>query len=376
MKRAHVCLIPGFFGFANFGRVRYFAHVVEHIQRTLREHEVEAKVHQVPTLPTSSITTRTVKLLETLEETVGGDDHPIHLIGHSTGGLDIRLLLSTGLSLPTEIEPERYVARVRSAVSVACPHRGTPLAGFFTSVLGQRLLKLLSATTMRSIRLGVVPTPALALLAEALFHSSSLIRLRVGVLDRAINAVLESFEQDRRDRIVEFLSWIEEDQALLVQLAPESMDLFNARVSGRDDVRCGCVVTRARRPGLHRMLALGIDPRAQAAYAVFRALHRLTSEMPAAYLPRLERDQERALRRAYGDLPGPQSNDAIVPTLSQVWCDVIHATWADHLDAIGHFDDPSHDPPHADWLHTASGFRHRQFEGLWDDVARFALGGA
>jgi len=261
---------------------------------------------------------------------------------------------------------------VKSAVSVACPHRGTPLAGFFTSLLGQQLLKLLSATTLHSIRLGVVPASALALLAEALLHPTSLARLRVGVIERVYKGVLAKFDGERRD-VVEFLSSIEEDQALLIQLAPESMDLFNARVSGRDDIRCGSVVTRARPPGLRRMLGLGINPRAHAAYAVFRALHELTSGMPNAYLPRLDPDQERALRTAYGELPGPQSNDAIVPTLSQVWCQVIHAAWADHHDAIGHFDDPSHDPPHVDWLHTASGFRHRQFDTLWGDVVDFMV---
>jgi hypothetical protein len=121
------------------------------------------------------------------------------------------------------------------------------------------------------------------------------------------------------------------------------------------------------------MLELGLDPRAQAAYAVFRALHRLTSEMPSEYLPKQKPEQQAALRNGFGDLPGPESNDAIVPTLSQVWCRVIHAAWADHLDAIGHFDGPNREPPHGDWLHTASGFGRRQFEALWDDVVRFML---
>ena len=318
MENAHVYLVPGFFGFANLGRVRYFDHVAEHLRHAMRARGVEPHIHQVPTLPTSSIAARAAKLLEAIEESAKDDGRPIHLIGHSTGGLDIRLLLSPGSVLPTEIEPNRYVARVHSAVSVACPHYGTPLAGFFTSVLGQQLLKLLSATTLHSIRMGVVPAPALALLAEALFHSSSLIRLRMGVLERVLNAVLESFNEDRRDKIVEFLSWIEKDQALLVQLAPESMDLFNAGVSGREEIRCGCVVTRARQPGMSRLLELGINPATQTAYSVFWGLHRLTSEMPANYIPTLEKDQKSLLQKAFGDLPSAESNDAIVPTLSQI----------------------------------------------------------
>ena len=49
--------------------------------------------------------------------------------------------------------------------------------------------------------------------------------------------------------------------------------------------------------------------------AVFRALHRLTSGMPVAYLPRLSQEHKSALVKSYGDLPGAASNDAIVPTL-------------------------------------------------------------
>lgn len=374
MESAHIYLIPGFFGFANMGQLRYFNHVAEYLTAAMGDRGVAVKIHQVPTLPTSSVTARAVKLLEAIEDTAGDDDLPLHLIGHSTGGLDIRLLLSQGLSLPTGIEHDTYIPRVRSAITVSCPHYGTPLAGLFTSVLGQKLLKLLSATTLQSIRFGFIPAPALVLLAESLFHSSSLVHLRSDILERALNAVLASFEEGRKDQVVEFLSRIEDDQALLLQLSPECMDLFNAHESRQTGIRYGCVVTRSPRPSFKKIMELGIDPRSQAAYAVFKSLHRLSSGMPARYIPALTRDQKDSLRRSFGELPPPESNDAIVPALSQVWCHVVHATWADHLDVIGHFDDPNHEPPHSDWLNISSGFRRADFESLWNDVADFALG--
>jgi hypothetical protein len=55
---------------------------------------------------------------------------------------------------------------------------------------------------------------------------------------------------------------------------------------------------------------------------------------------------------------------------------VIHASVADHLDALGHFRDASHDPPHVDWLVSGSGFDRPRFEALVDDVVRFVAGPA
>jgi hypothetical protein len=77
------------------------------------------------------------------------------------------------------------------------------------------------------------------------------------------------------------------------------------------------------------------------------------------------------LRRAYGRLPNQAANDGVVPTRSQVWGDVIHAAQGDHLDVLGHFRDPSHSPPHFDWLATGSEFTRAKFELLWTDVARY-----
>jgi hypothetical protein len=41
---------------------------------------------------------------------------------------------------------------------------------------------------------------------------------------------------------------------------------------------------------------------------------------------------------------------------------------------IGHFSDPSTDPPHFDWLTTGSGFSRADFEAIWERVLDFALG--
>jgi triacylglycerol lipase len=69
-------------------------------------------------------------------------------------------------------------------------------------------------------------------------------------------------------------------------------------------------------------------------------------------------------------------NDGIVPTLSQLWGEVIRAVWADHHDVIGHFHHPTHVPPHFDWVASGTGFTREGFEALWDDVAEFIAAAA
>ena len=161
------------------------------------------------------------------------------------------------------------------------------------------------------------------------------------------------------------------DQALLVQLTPEAMEVFNASVSPRRWVRQACVVTQAARPRLGSRLAAGLDPAAQLSRTFFGALHRLAAGTPRRLSPHLDPAHSSALRRGYGALPSPAANDGIVPTRSQAWGRILHTAAADHLDVLGHFRDADDDSRHVDWLWSGSRFDRRQFEALWNDVARF-----
>jgi len=370
--RHHIYLIPGFFGFSNFGDFKYFAHVRDHLQAWLAERDVPAAIHYAPTFPTASLRRRAGRLIELIAET-SGDGGPIHLIGHSTGGLDARLAVAPDASLATPIDPEPFARRVRTVVAVASPHYGAPTAAFFTSLLGQRLLSLLSLTTVYLIRVGSIPLPALVVLASALSSTGALRAVSGGLLDQVYQQVLRDFTPERRDQLARFFGEVERDQTLLVQLTPESLDLFNAMAVEREGIRRGSVVAQARPPSLRRNVEVGMNPTNQAMYGLYRALWQLASTLPEHLLPKLDPVQEDALRRAFGRVPSARGNDAIVPTVSQVWGEVIHAGWADHLDVIGHFDDRDHQPLHVDWVRTLSGFTRREFETMWDEVARFCF---
>ena len=123
------------------------------LEGALRRRGLEVSVHYVRTLPTASLRRRATRLLEVMAETASGDG-PIHLIGHSSGGLDARFFASSGASLSDQQIATDLTNRVRSVVTVVTPHRGTPLARIFDSLLGARILQILSLATIYVLRYG------------------------------------------------------------------------------------------------------------------------------------------------------------------------------------------------------------------------------
>jgi len=161
------------------------------------------------------------------------------------------------------------------------------------------------------------------------------------------------------------------DQGLVEQLTPVGMERFNAATGDRPGLPYGCVVTQARPPSLRSFLSAGLGPYAHATHALFMGLSRLASRSPKAWRPRLDEASAAVLRRAYGRIPTAAANDGIVPTLSQVRGPVLHATWADHHDVLGHFNGPRYVPPHFDWMASGSGYDRSHFTELWDEVLAF-----
>lgn len=372
----HIYLVPGFFGFANLGELLYFGHVRDYFVAEMARRGLEAEVVQVLTHPTGSIRTRAADLLKAIEASgARDDDGPLHLIGHSTGGLDARLLVSPGASLSenVELDVERYARRVRTVVTVSTPHAGTPLASFFLGLFGQKLLQLLSLFTVYVLRFGRLPLSVAFRLGSLLMRWDEQLGFRPTILDQLFEQLLGDFSAERREELVRFLGDVGHDASLVPQLTPEGIDLFNAGTQDRPGVRYGSVITQARPPSFRARLSAGLDPYAQITHTVYAFLYGRTQRMPLQAIPLHTPAQTAALVEAYGAMPGPQACDGIVPTRSQVYGRVLTAVRADHLDAIGHFDQPAHNPPHVDWLISGSGFRRLQFERLWGTVADFIL---
>jgi pimeloyl-ACP methyl ester carboxylesterase len=366
-----IYLIPGFFGFARLGNITYFHHVEEELRRRLEGAGMEVSLTAVPTLPTASIPRRVEQLVATVE--AQGGDGPIHLIGHSTGGLDARLLVTPGLSIPG-VADEAVAERVESVVSVATPHFGTPTAAFFDGLFGEKLLYVMSLATIYSLRFGRVPIRLLVSLVGLMTRLDDRVGLEGTVVDQFYDDLFDQFDSGHEAQIREFLDRIVADQSAIGQLTPGSIDLFNAAAADSPEVRYGCVMTRAPRPGIGSFFSHGLNPYKQASHSMFQIVHRIAGR------GKLEREEVRPeVDAAFGSgWPEPvdeTDSDGMVPTLSQYWGEVVAAVRADHLDVCGHFDDPDHDPPHVDWLVSGSTFRRPQFEALWGAVADHVRGG-
>jgi triacylglycerol lipase len=365
----HVYLIPGFFGFVNFGRVIYFGHVRDALEKYLGARALRCEIHRVSVSPTASLRVRTAQLVTAIHQT--SREGPIHLIGHSTGGLDARMLCTPGVDLKVEdISVEDIARRVRTVVSVSSPHHGTPLASFFTGLLGQKILRILSLITVAVLRQGRLPLALVARLAATL--------ARLGLPSGQTEALLEHLEAEllgridaeEREPVARFVRDIGSDQGLLPQLTPDGIDLFNATAQDRPGVRYGCVLSRGKRPGFLGHLAMGPRVMRQATFLLYRWMHHQTRG-EAARMPNPTAGQRELLERFLGDVPRPDDNDGVVPTRSQLWGDLVYAANGDHLDLIGHFRDPHHVPPHFDWLDTGSGFDRKTFDALWSAVALY-----
>jgi len=123
-----VVLVPGFLGFARFGGFYYFADRLIAVLRGLLEEPLGYAVPVIPvtTFPTDSLRKRQKGLLQRLEsfcQALSGVER-LHLIGHSTGGVDAQLLACTrplyGATWDKKASLVR--AKIRSVVTLSAPH--------------------------------------------------------------------------------------------------------------------------------------------------------------------------------------------------------------------------------------------------------------
>src|SRR5690606_6522751 len=99
------------------------------------------------------------------------------------------------------------------------------------------------------------------------------------------DALLAEFSDDRRADVARFFGDVGTDQALLSQITPSGMDLFDQTAPDRPGVRYGCVVTRARPPAVTDAIFAGPTPVAQAMSALYTMSWVLASRIDPAHLP-------------------------------------------------------------------------------------------
>lgn len=371
-------LSPGLFGFGQLATYVYFAHLEQALKDAFARRGFDLELHIVDVQPTASVRRRANRLAELISSTAGADEGPIHLVGHSTGGLDARLVASPSYRLPAEKEGN-WLARVKSVSTLSTPHYGTPLATFFATVSGQKALYALSAFTIVALSLGAIPLSLLSTLGAAVLRSTSAIGIELRVLERASEGFLGLLGPSAHDEVSDYLKAIKEDQGGVIQLTPEAMDLFQAGVENRPGVTYQCTVAMVepQKPG--KFVRHLLNPVRMASMGLFAALNNITARYDPRYpcaAPFAGVAAEERLVKAFGRSPGVRANDGIVPLRSQIWGNVAWAGYADHLDVLGHYGGgkaavavtpaptSQGDPAvvlHRDWLHSGAGMNDETF---------------
>jgi triacylglycerol esterase/lipase EstA (alpha/beta hydrolase family) len=369
-----VFLVPGFFGFSSIGRLKYFNGVGEIIGDEFERRGIPARVIEIDTLPTASIRRRAASLLEFVHSLSGDSEGPIHLVGHSTGGLDARLLVCPNADLQSQ-QKRALLARVASVVTVACPHFGTPLADVFGGALGKPALKLGALGLFYLLTYGRLPVGVGLRLARCVSRLDDVVGLKKTVADELFEKLLSDLGDEERRKLLDFLDGVGNDQSLLFQLTEAGCDLLNATTGKPEHLRYASVVTCGARPSVKTAWAQSFDVYAQSLHAVYGMLHWLASRADTSWYGTLPSDTAAGLARDLGRPAELRDNDGVVPTLSQIWGDYLGAVRADHLDVVGHFG-YSEEGAGADWLPSGSGFGQSDFDALWRRVATYLVEGS
>jgi triacylglycerol lipase len=147
-ERRHIVLVPGFGGFDALGQVEYYAGITGLFSdwKKHRRHRTPVVLHYFDNLPTAAVSTRATRLRMYLAKRIARGEilekDKIVLVGHSTGGLDIRQLiwdLGKHESHPNYVDGgfavENHTIRKRldAVVFLSVPHWGTNIADWARS---------------------------------------------------------------------------------------------------------------------------------------------------------------------------------------------------------------------------------------------------
>lgn len=145
-ERTHIVLVPGFGAFDALGQVEYYSGITDLFDGWRRRHPRAVTLHYFDNLPTAPVTARAARLRMYLAkrmargEILEGDK--IVLVGHSTGGLDIRQLV-WDLAKPEHREfhvdsghlaESRKIRKcIKTVVFLSVPHWGTNIANWVSA---------------------------------------------------------------------------------------------------------------------------------------------------------------------------------------------------------------------------------------------------
>jgi hypothetical protein len=423
-KRHHIVLVPGFAGFDALGQLEYYAGVTPLFQR-----RTGATLHFFDNFPTAPVAVRASRLRHFLAKRIArgeiADGDEISLVGHSTGGLDVRRLicdLAGRAKVMTvdggaEVDPDGILARVRRVVFLSVPHHGTNIADW---VRGHTVWRKAAVAELRAAVAGS-QAPILDRIEQSATGAAAALT-GADLLDAVRDALSEADERcgargpERRADAHEAASQLE---LYLRHIASDFGAIDDLSSAIRDGDRASPAHFDARTR--ERELRLWEERRIEVlSYVTLgRRVFRFDEDRPAPLWelakpwtwPEIVKDcsfsrgTDLVYRICYracagGPFARPEhsgritqylgdaeheialwDNDGIVNTLSMPWPAGENVLVAgDHMDIVGHFRRVEAQPGEGrryqayDLLGSASGFSRTIFRQVWQEIFDFTSG--
>ena len=439
--RVHIVLVPGFAGFDALGQLEYYAGVTPQFRSWKELGHDDVVLHYFDNFPTAAVVTRATRLRNYLAKRVArGEflcDDWLALVGHSTGGLDIRRLLwdlSTSASQEYGVDgthdsdfavaAKDILRLIKRVVFLSVPQWGTNIADWVrTYGIGRALV-------VADLRASVAASqlPLLDKLEDWISSRIAAVA-KIELLYAVEDALREAEASECRDPMRTALAQeaASELALWLRHMASDFRAIDDLAVQDRArDRRCPAHFTkRMRDQEISNWKEFGIETRSYATLGSrpFRfdhgrpaprwdILNLLTypectqSEVPS---PRTDIVYRCFYRACAGgpftlpdldNLPKPQpfvvasqrqrpielwDNDGIVNTASMLWPngDDTLLVEGDHMDVVGHYklvpasrEESGRKYRAYDLLKSDSGFLDRAFERVWNNVFDFCAGRA
>lgn len=360
-------LVPGFLGFSRFGGFYYFAERVIAALRGALEERLGYPVQVVPCMshPTEGLEPRQRRLVKYLDDfcnkTLVGVRR-IHLVGHSSGGVDVQFLTCTKPFGRQAWSRQANTVRrkITSVVTISAPHYGTCLAdswlGYWAENPFSRLVPIVFG-----IKLGC--------------HLLRLVPKELPAIQRF---------QLVQDMIV-FLTAVAFHRNLIADLRPSNMEMLRSKFCAESGISLTCFVTGTQ---------LRMN-RKRFSDTFFTDMYNLTKGdgqiSPAMVQSRLmlqtliKHRPDLVIRSPDSPMTGNIEyglNDGIINSVRQVVdpnnsSQVGGFVVADHADVIGHYDRQDSliegAPYDAGVFRSGAGFGDDEFFKLYQHVAKAIL---
>lgn len=378
-RLAEIHLVPGFMGFDHIAQLQYFDGVATFLENHLRRKGLATRIRVTRTIPAGGLAARAAELAKDLADAHVLESTSVHLIGHSTGGLDVRGLLSPGGALDPDssgidaiVRPALHphhrdaIAKVRTATSLATPHYGTPAAEVLLELGLDRILAVLACLARTTpTRAAMV---AFLRVAGVVTTVGDDLDLEPSLLAWMSRVVLRRDPDD----LLDYLESFGTDLGALHDLRPPIVRAFAMGWRKRPEVDYVSYCTGTNPPaGPIRT----DDPLIATSTRIFRRLWPAVADgaPPEGYAPADACEALRARHREDLDAGldvgaltiDERSNDGVVPTLSQVFGRVGGVFASDHVDCIGLFrrwDNPG-------FIDSGASFGSARFALLWSRIA-------